>query len=611
MNKPATPLFTQTNRQSVPRNLLKHPGGRFNGPAEKAKNQKGTIKRIWSYLKNERLGLISAIVFVILSSILSLLGPLLIGVIIDQFILVMDLDGTIRMVLLLTGIYVAGAILMWLQTLVMIHVSQKTIWQLRQHLFDKFQTLPLSSFDKRQQGDLMSRMTNDIENLNAALSQSVIQIISTVLTVIGSAIAMFYLNWILAIVTMLIIPCILWSAKQIIKRSSKNYAAKQKDLGNLNGFIAESISNSDITTLFGKEVQTIEQFHEANEKLRNSAMRAEIVTGLMGPLNNFINTLGIGVVVGVGALMSVNQLVTIGVIASFITYSRQFLRPINQLSNLFNTFQSAIAGAERVFEILDEEEEVKDVRNALEKDRFIGDVVFRNVHFSYNNGKSVLQDISFHAQAGETIALVGPTGSGKTSIVQLLNRFYDASRGEIYIDGENIKSYRLGNLRDHIGVVLQDTYLFSGTVRENIRFGKLDATDEEVKRAAKIAFAHNFIKYLPKQYDTMLVSGGMNLSQGQRQLIAIARAILEDPDILILDEATSSVDTMTEVHIQKGLNNLMKGRTSFVIAHRLKTIENADQILVIKDGTIVEKGNHESLMMHDTYYANLQHQLQV
>nr|WP_106784970.1 ABC transporter ATP-binding protein [Lysinibacillus timonensis] len=604
-------MFTQTNRQSVPRNLLKHPGGRFNGPAEKAKNQKGTIKRIWSYLKNERLGLISAIVFVILSSILSLLGPLLIGVIIDQFILVMDLDGTIRMVLLLTGIYVAGAILMWLQTLVMIHVSQKTIWQLRQHLFDKFQTLPLSSFDKRQQGDLMSRMTNDIENLNAALSQSVIQIISTVLTVIGSAIAMFYLNWILAIVTMLIIPCILWSAKQIIKRSSKNYAAKQKDLGNLNGFIAESISNSDITTLFGKEVQTIEQFHEANEKLRNSAMRAEIVTGLMGPLNNFINTLGIGVVVGVGALMSVNQLVTIGVIASFITYSRQFLRPINQLSNLFNTFQSAIAGAERVFEILDEEEEVKDVRNALEKDRFIGDVVFRNVHFSYNNGKSVLQDISFHAQAGETIALVGPTGSGKTSIVQLLNRFYDASRGEIYIDGENIKSYRLGNLRDHIGVVLQDTYLFSGTVRENIRFGKLDATDEEVKRAAKIAFAHNFIKYLPKQYDTMLVSGGMNLSQGQRQLIAIARAILEDPDILILDEATSSVDTMTEVHIQKGLNNLMKGRTSFVIAHRLKTIENADQILVIKDGTIVEKGNHESLMMHDTYYANLQHQLQV
>ncbi|KGR92021.1 multidrug ABC transporter ATP-binding protein [Ureibacillus massiliensis 4400831 = CIP 108448 = CCUG 49529] len=595
----------------MPRSPLKHPGGRFNGPAEKAKNQKATIRRIWTYLKNERIGLISAIVFVILSSILSILGPLIIGIIIDQYILPKDIAGAIRMIVLLAAIYVVGAMLTWLQTFVMIHVSQKSIWQLRQHLFKKFQALPLSSFDKRQQGDLMSRMTNDIENLNAALSQSVLQIISTVLTVIGTAIAMLYLNWILAIVTMLIIPCILWSAKQIIKRSSKNYAERQKDLGNLNGFIAESISNSDITTLFGKEAQTIEQFHEANEKLRSSAMRAEIVSGLMGPMNNFINTLGLGIVVGVGALMSINNLVTIGIIASFVTYSRQFLRPINQLSNLFNTFQSAIAGAERVFEIMDEDEEVKDIPNAITKDKFIGEVIFRNVHFSYNDEKPVLNNISFHAKAGDTVALVGPTGSGKTTIIQLLNRFYDVTSGEILIDGENIKHYKMENIREHIGVVLQDTYLFSGTVRENIRYGKLDATDEEVKQAAKIAFAHSFIKYLPQQYDTMLVSGGMNLSQGQRQLIAIARAILEDSDILILDEATSSVDTMTEVHIQKGLNNLMKGRTSFVIAHRLKTIENADQILVIKDGSIIEQGNHQILMNQRGFYANLQNQLQV
>ncbi|RKJ57063.1 ABC transporter ATP-binding protein, partial [Butyricicoccus sp. 1XD8-22] len=422
----------------MPRSPLKHPGGRLNGPAERAKNQKVTIRRIWTYLKNERIGLISAIVFVILSSILSILGPLIIGIIIDQYILPKDIAGAIRMIVLLAAIYVVGAMLTWLQTFVMIHVSQKSIWQLRQHLFKKFQALPLSSFDKRQQGDLMSRMTNDIENLNAALSQSVLQIISTVLTVIGTAIAMLYLNWILAIVTMLIIPCILWSAKQIIKRSSKNYAERQKDLGNLNGFIAESISNSDITTLFGKEAQTIEQFHESNEKLRSSAMRAEIVSGLMGPMNNFINTLGLGIVVGVGALMSINNLVTIGIIASFVTYSRQFLRPINQLSNLFNTFQSAIAGAERVFEIMDEDEEVKDIPNAITKDKFIGEVIFRNVHFSYNDEKPVLNNISFHAKAGDTVALVGPTGSGKTTIIQLLNRFYDVTSGEILIDGENI-----------------------------------------------------------------------------------------------------------------------------------------------------------------------------
>jgi len=605
------PPIAQNNRPPVQRSPLKHPGGRFNGPAEKAKDQKGTIKRIWSYLKNQRLGLVSAIVFVILSSLLSLLGPLLIGYIIDQYILVKDIDGTFRMVLLLTAIYVVGAFLTWLQTFVMIYVSQKTIWQLRQQLFEKFQLLPLASFDKRSQGDLMSRMTNDIENLNAALSQSVIQIISTILTVIGSAIAMFYLNWILAIVTMLIIPCILWAANQIIKRSSKNYKAKQRDLGNLNGFIAETISNSDITTLFGKEEQTIAQFNIANEKLRDSAMRAEIVTGLMGPTNNFINTLGIGVVVGVGALLSISNLVSIGIIASFITYSRQFLRPINQLSNLFNTFQSAVAGAERVFEIIDEREEPKDIQNAISKDKFEGHVVFNHVDFKYNQEKTVLRNISFEVKTGETIALVGPTGSGKTTIIQLLNRFYDVTNGEILIDGENIKHYKLDNLRDHIGVVLQDTYLFSGTVRENIRYGKLDATDEEVEQAAKIAYAHNFIKYLPKRYETVLVSGGTNLSQGQRQLIAIARAILENPDILILDEATSSVDTMTEIHIQKGLNNLMQGRTSFVIAHRLKTIENADNILVIKDGSIIEQGNHELLMKKQGFYSNLQHQLQL
>lgn len=604
MNKPG--------RLSGPPPIGKHPGPRFNGPAEKAKNQKATLKRIWLYLKKQRLGIISSIFFVIFSSILNLLGPLLIGIIIDEHILKFDIDGTIRMILILSGIYIVSAIFMWLQTFVMIRVSQKTIHQLRQHLFEKFQSLPLSIFDNRQQGDLMSRMTNDIENLNAALSQSIIQIISTILSVVGTTVAMFYLNWVLAVVTLLVIPIIIWSTKLIIKRSSKNYVQRQKDLGNLNGFIEETISNSHITTLFGKEEQTIAQFKQANEKLRASALSADITSGFLGPINNFINNFGIGLIIGVGALMVLGNFgVSIGVIASFVTYSRQFFRPINQLSNLLNTFQSAIAGVERVFEILDEKDEVADVPGAIAKKRYDGDVEFRNVQFYYQNNKPILHNLSFHAKAGETIALVGPTGSGKTTIIQLLNRFYDANSGEILIDGEKINRYQMENLRDHIGIVLQDTYLFSGTVRENIRYGKLDATDEEVEKAAKVAYAHNFIKYLPQSYDTMLVSGGLNLSQGQRQLIAIARAILEDPDILILDEATSSVDTMTEVHIQKGLNNLMKGRTSFVIAHRLKTIENADQILVIKEGAILEKGNHETLMMKKGFYENLQNQLQL
>lgn len=361
-------------------------------------------------------------------------------------------------------------------------------------------------------------------------------------------------------------------------------------------------------TLFGKEQQTIQQFKEANEKLRYSAMQSEIVSGLLGPTNNFINNLGSGLIVGVGAIMTANSLVTVGVITSFLTYARQFFRPINQLSNLLNTFQSAIAGAERVFEVLDERTELMDSPHSLPRRSLEGNVEFRNVSFYYVKDKPVLKNISFQANAGEIVALVGPTGSGKTTIVQLLSRFYDVTEGEILIDGENIQSYSMEHLRDSIGVVLQDTYLFSGTVRENIRYGKLDATDEEVEMAAKIAYAHSFIKYLPEQYDTLLESGGKNLSQGQRQLIAIARAILKDPDILILDEATSSVDTMTEGHIQKGLNNLMQGRTSFVIAHRLKTIENADRILVIKDGEIIEQGNHNSLMSLDGFYAQLQKQ---
>ena len=592
---------------------MRHPGGRFNGaPVVKAKNQKQTLLRIWSYLSKQRVGVALTIVLVIIGSIVSLLGPYAIGKTIDDYILKSDLHGTILMVLFLTGVYIISSLTTWLQQYIMIIISQKTIRGLRQELFEKIQRLPLRVFDKRQQGDLMSRMTNDIDNLNTALAQSITQIISSFLTIVGTAIMMFIINWQLALVTLIVIPLIMFVTKQIIKRSSVNYSARQKALGLLNGHVEETISNSDITALFGREEQTIEEFHKLNEDLRHSAIKSETITGFMGPINNFMNGLGLSLVIGVGAFMTiVTGSVTIGVIASFVTYTRQFFRPINQLSNLLNTFQSAIAGAERVFEILDEEEETADKPSAIEKEKLIGDVRFENVEFAYATGKQVLHGISFGAKAGETIAIVGPTGSGKTTIIQLLTRFYDATGGHILLDGAPIDDYKMENVRKSVGVVLQDTYLFAGTVRENIRFGKLDATDEEVERAAEIAYAHNFIKYLPEQYETVLTTGGSNLSQGQRQLIAIARAILEDPDILILDEATSSVDTMTEVSIQKGLNNLMEGRTSFVIAHRLKTIENADKILVLQDGHITEQGNHEQLMALNGFYAELQKNLAV
>lgn len=595
--------------QGQPKQMNFGRGPRMGGPAEKAKNQRETLSRVWHYVKQQKIGLFFSIFFVIASTFLSLAGPYMIGHIIDDYIMKKDIEGTIRLGILLAVIFSVASILTWLQTYVMIHVAMKTIRTLRLELFQKLQTLTLRFFDQRALGDLMSRVTNDIDNLNTALAQSVTQIVSSILTVIGVSIAMFTLSWQLAIVTLIIIPLIVFTTKQIIKRSSKNYAARQRDLGKLNGYIEEMITGAEVLTLFGKEQQTIDTFHQQNENLRNSAQRAEITSGLLGPINNFMNNLGLAIVIGTGAFLAVKSIVTVGIIAAFVTYTRQFFRPLNQLSNLLNTFQSAIAGAERVFEILDEPSEVADKPNAIKTASLKGDVVFKQVSFSYEPNKPVLKNIDFHAKAGETFALVGPTGSGKTTIINLLTRFYDVDQGEILIDGHNIEHYQMATIRQRVGVVLQDTYLFSGTIRENIRFGKLDATDEEVVEAAKIANAHHFIKYLPAQYETPVQAGGANLSQGHRQLIAIARAILENADILILDEATSSVDTQTEVDIQKGLQHLMQGRTSFVIAHRLKTIENADQILVIQQGEIVEQGNHQELMQQQGIYRNLQQKL--
>lgn len=598
--------MSQNTSQSAPNIMHRARGPRgISGPVEKAKDRKGTLRRIWRYMEMQKAALIASVLFVIISTLLSLVGPYLIGVIIDHYILPKDMKGTFRLLVLLAVIYSATALFTWLQSFTMVRVSLHTIRQLRQDLYDKFQTLSLQFFDKRSHGDLMSRVTNDIESLNSALSQSVIQILSTVLMATGITIAMFSLNWVLAITALLIIPVMIFTTKKIIKYSSSYFIKRQRDLGELNGFVEESISGSEVVTLFGKEEKMNLKFSEINESLRHSAMNADMVSGFVGPTNNFINNLGLGLLIGAGAVMTVEGMTTVGVIAAFVTYSRQFYRPINQLSSLINIFQSAIAGAERVFEVMDETPDIVDKPNAISIDSLKGDVEFSQVDFSYETGKLVLKNIDFQVKAGEKIALVGPTGSGKTTIINLLMRFYDVTAGEIKIDGWNITDYKISDLRKKIGIVLQDTFLFSGTIMENIRYGRLEATDEEVIEAAKMASAHNFIKHLPNGYQTTITSGGSNLSQGQRQLLAIARAILADTDILILDEATSSIDTRTEMEIQRGLNHLMEGRTSFVIAHRLKTIENADQILVIQNGEIIEKGTHEELLKNKGFYCRM------
>lgn len=580
-------------------------GGRNAPKIDKAKNTKGTVMRVWNYMGYQKAALTFVIFLVLVTTLLGLLGPYLMGVIIDQYIVPKDVSGTARMCLLLIAIYGVTVLLTWLQTFVMVNVALKTIQKIRQDIFKKIQTLSLRFFDVRSQGDLMSRVTNDIDNLNQALTQSVVQIISSALTFIGLTIAMFALDWILAIVTLITVPIMFFVTKKLVAYSGKNFAKRQKDLGELNGFIEEAITGADVTTLYGKEKETVQKFNKINEQLRVSATKADTFSAFIFPSMNFINNLGMGLVIGTGSVMVLNGMTTVGVIAAFINYSRQFSRPLSQFATLMNTIQAAVAGGERVFEIMDEVPEIKNKKDAFVIQNLHGHVALENVSFGYEENKTILKEVSLKARPGETIALVGPTGSGKTTIINLLTRFYDVQQGQIYIDEKNIKEYDLNSLRSKIGVVLQDTYLFAGSIMDNIRYGRLDASDEEVINAAKAASAHSFIKHLPNQYETKIATEGSNLSQGQKQLLAIARAILADTDILILDEATSNIDTRTELQIQEGLNNLMRGRTSFVIAHRLKTIEKADQILVIKDGSILEKGNHESLMEDRGFYFDL------
>ena len=575
------------------------------GPVVRAKDARGTLGRLWGYLKQHSKALALAAGLVVGTSILGLAGPFLLGYAIDSFLSVGDLGGLARTALLMLVIYVVDAAALWLQNYVMAGVSQRTVQNLRDELFAKLHTLSLRYFDQRTHGELMSRLTNDVENINNVLTSSATQIVSSLISLVGVAVMMVVVSPPMAAVTLVVLPISTLVTRAIAKRTRKAFSEQQERLGDLNGIIEETVTGHKVVKAYVREPEALAQLGAANQSFREAATRAQILTGFMGPVMNMVNNLSLAIVAGTGGLLAVQGIVTVGAIASFVGYARQFMHPINSLAQLYNTIQSALAGAERVFEILDEEPEMVDTPESIPVETLQGDVVLDDVSFAYEPGTPVLKHVSLHAAPGETIALVGPTGAGKTTIANLLTRFYDIDEGVIRIDGVDLRRYRRDELRTSLGLVLQDNFLFGDTVMENIRYGRLDATDEEVKAAAVLANADQFIHRLPQGYQTVLVERGANLSHGQRQLLAIARAILADPSILILDEATSNVDTRTERTLQAALLTLMKGRTSFVIAHRLSTIREADEVLVINHGEVIERGSHHELLAQRGFYHHL------
>ncbi|RJS61433.1 ABC transporter ATP-binding protein [Bacillus sp. PK3_68] len=583
-----------------------HPHSRHGHPGSKpqVKELVPTLKRLAGYLARRKGLLFLVVLMVAASSALGLLGPYLVGIAIDDFIITKDEKGLVLLLALLGVVYIFYSLATFLQSYWMVGVAQKTVFEMRTELFTHLQQLPLSFFDKRQHGELMSRVTNDIENISSTLNSSVIQVASSVLTLTGAVIVMLYLSPMLTAITLLIVPLLYIGMKWITSRTRRFFKEQQRHLGELNGFIEEAVSSKHIVKMFSQEEKIALAFNERNAKLKETGFWAQTYSGFIPKLMNMLNNISFALIAGAGGLLALHGYVTVGVIVVFAEYSRQFTRPLNDLANQFNTLLSALAGAERVFDILDTEKE-EEQADEFPLHHVRGDIEFRKVSFSYEKGNETIKEVSFKADKGDMVALVGPTGSGKSTIINLLARFYDPDNGAIFIDGYNTSTIPRQELRKHMGFVLQDSFLFEGTIKENIRYGRLDATDEEVVKAAKSANAHSFIMKLPDGYETKLQSEGSGISQGQRQLLAIARALLADPAILILDEATSSIDTITEMHIQEALNRLMEGRTTVVIAHRLNTIRRADQILVLNQGRIVERGNHEELIETEGHYASL------
>ncbi|HVU54629.1 MAG TPA: ABC transporter ATP-binding protein [Puia sp.] len=581
------------------------PGRRSNLSSERPRNTRKVIGRLWHYISRQRSLSALVLMLLLINTAATLAGSYLLRPIINDYIIPKDIPGLIRMSLLLLAIYLAGSLSAIWESRLMILIAQRAVSGIREEVFSRLQSLPLSFFDTHNHGELMSRFTNDMDNVSDALNTSITQLLTSSLTLIGIFTMMLYISPLLTLVTLVIVPTMLLVARQIIKKSKVFFRSQQAALGAMNGYAEEMITGQKVMQLFSHEEIALQEFGKINDDLRDAGTKAQLYSGVMMPVIQNLNTINFAVTAAVGGVLAVAKGFDLGGLAAFLQYSRQFGRPVNEISSEYNTLQAALAGAERVFSILDELPEAADAPDARVAGRSDGNVVFDHVSFGYDSSKLVLKNISLEAKAGQKIAFVGSTGAGKTTIMNLLPRFYDIEAGSITIDGQDIRNIRRDSLRRLMAIVLQDTHLFTGTVMENIRYGRLDATDEEIMAAAKLAGADDFIVRLPQGYGTLLENDADNLSQGQRQLLNIARAAVANPYILILDEATSSVDTRTEQLIQQGMDRLMKGRTSFVIAHRLSTIQNADEIIVLEQGEIVERGSHHALLKQRGRYYQL------
>ena len=594
-----------------------HGHGMGMGKGEKAKDFKGTMKKLISYLKPYALPIILVFIFAIGSAAFSIVGPKILGKVTTKIFEGLsqkiqgiagggiDFASVANTLLVLLGLYVISAVFSFIQTFIMSGVSQKVSYNMRKDISEKINRMPLKYFDTKTHGEVLSRVTNDVDTVSQTLNQSLSNIITSITTLIGVLIMMISISGTMTLASLLILPISMGLMIGVVKKSQKYFKDQQKFLGSVNGQVEEVYSGHNIMKAFNGEERAIKEFDEINEKLYNSAWKSQFLSGMMMPIMAFVGNLGYVLVTILGGWLTIKNRIEVGDILSFVQYVRSFNQPISQTAQIANVLQSTAAAAERVFEFLEEEEEVKDPVSPVSTEDIKGNVDFEHVHFGYNEDKIIVNDFNAKIKPGQRVAIVGPTGAGKTTMVKLLMRFYDVNDGAILIDGNDIREFNRGELRSMFGMVLQDTWLFNGSIMENIRYSKLDATDEEVIEAAKAAHVHRFVKTLPDGYNMILNEEASNVSQGQKQLLTIARAILADPKILILDEATSSVDTRTEVLIQKAMDNLMHGRTSFIIAHRLSTIRDADLILVMRDGDIVEQGNHEELLAKKGFYANL------
>ncbi len=571
-------------------------------PVQKPKNMKGTLLRLWELTRGHRQGLPFIFVLSGIASASAIFSPYLIGRLIN---LIDRGEPYLKLMLVLLAIYAGDYGIRFVQQFSMARIGQKMIYHIRTSLFAYMEKLPLSFFDTRQHGELMSRLTNDVDNISTTISDSLTQLMMYSFTIVGIFMMMISMSPILTATAMLAVVCIFLFTKVITKRTRKLFRRQQALLGQMNGQVEESISGIQLVKSFGQEDAMIAKFVESNDAFCDVATSANICTGYLMPITNVINNLNFVLIAAVSGVLAVKGVLTVGDISSFLLYARQFTRPFVDIANIYNNFQTAVAGAERIFEIFDEEPEPVDGENALPLPKVRGDVEFRNVTFGYSENKKILKEINMSIAAGTRVAVVGQTGSGKTTLINLLTRFYDVWEGEILLDGQDLRALRMGDLRDAFSVVLQDTALFGVSIQDNIRYGKKDVPFEQIVRAAKVAGADGFIRRLPQGYDTILSQGGTELSQGERQLLTIARAVLSDAAILILDEATSSVDTVTEQHIRRAMLQITEGRTSFIIAHRLSTIRDSDLILLLRDGQIAEQGNHEELMRQNGEYARM------